>query len=444
VTIVDQGCSKAAKFIPCHKTIDGPGVAHEYLKHLVPWFGIPKRIISDRDPRFTSHFSKTLCNSLGVNQNLSTAFHPQTDGQTERMNAWVEQYLRAWTTGRQNNWAKMLPVAEYAHNSWKHDVTRRSPHELLIGIKPQVHVKFLPENVPASADRIRLLEDTRKEVQTLLERHQQQKNPRKLTEMKVGEQVWLEGKNLHVKGTRKLLPKRYGPYKIKDKIGTVAYRLDLPPSMKIHDVFHVNLLFPYKETEAYGPAYTRPPPELIGNEEEYEVEFIRDARRKRRGQGLQYLVHWKNYPNSDDSWVDHKDLHAPELLKELLRPLSYLGAARPLMLPLFRLLPYLYLPDRSTAYTGLTSAVAAISMLSSYRPNTSTSVRTMPTFLFRLAFPRLSNHSLASCYESSPVFLVRVSQFFGYLLRLFCYLLSTILRISQPISKLLTHPLTVL
>ena len=128
----------------------------------------------------------------------------------------------------------------------------------------------------------------------------------------------------------------------------------------------------------------------------------------------------------------------------MLRPLSYLGAARPLMLPLFRLLPYLYLPDRSTAYTGLTSAVAAISMLSSYRPNTSTSVRTMPTFLFRLAFPRLSNHSLASCYESSPVFLVRVSQFFKYLLRLFCYLLSTILRISQPISKLLTHLLTVL
>jgi hypothetical protein len=112
--------------------------------------------------------------------------------------------------------------------------------------------------------------------------------------------------------------------------------------------------------------------------------------------------------------------------------------------PTSRFLAYLYLSDRSTAYTGLTSAVAGISMLSSYRPNTSTSVRTMPTFLFRLAFPRLSNHSLASCYESSPVFLVCVSQFFGYLLRLFCYLLSTILRISQPISKLLTHLLTVL
>ena len=93
LTIVDQGCLKAAKFIPCHKTIDGTGVANEYLKHLIPWFGIPHRIILDRDPRFTSHFSKSLCISLGVQQNLSTAFHPRTDGQTERMNAWVEQYL---------------------------------------------------------------------------------------------------------------------------------------------------------------------------------------------------------------------------------------------------------------------------------------------------------------------------------------------------------------
>ena len=100
LTIVDQGCTKAAKFIPCNKTIDGPGVALEYMKHLVPWFGVPRRIISDRDPRFASRFSRALCASLGIKQNLSTAFHPRTDGQTERMNAWLEQYLRAWTTNK--------------------------------------------------------------------------------------------------------------------------------------------------------------------------------------------------------------------------------------------------------------------------------------------------------------------------------------------------------
>ena len=86
--------------------------------------------------------------------------------------------------------------------------------------------------------------------------------------------------------------------------------------MKIHNVFHVDLLLPYKETEAYGPAYTRPPPQLVGEEEEYEVESIRDTRKIGRGRKLQYLVHWKGYPISDDSWVDAKDMNAPELVKE--------------------------------------------------------------------------------------------------------------------------------
>jgi len=122
LTIVDQGCSKAAKFIPCTKMINGTGVALEYLKHLIPWFGLPKRIILDRDPQFTSAFAKEMCKALGIQQNLSTAFHPCTDGQTERMNAWIEQYLQPWTSGKPSAWSQLLPVAEFAHNSWKHDV----------------------------------------------------------------------------------------------------------------------------------------------------------------------------------------------------------------------------------------------------------------------------------------------------------------------------------
>jgi hypothetical protein len=111
LTIVDQGCSKAAVFLPCNKTIDGEQTACLYLRHLVPWFGTPKQIISDRDPRFTSKFSRAMCKALGIQQNLSTAFHPRTDGQTERMNAWVEQYLRGWTNTRQDNWSMLLVTA---------------------------------------------------------------------------------------------------------------------------------------------------------------------------------------------------------------------------------------------------------------------------------------------------------------------------------------------
>jgi hypothetical protein len=123
LTIVDQGCTKAVKFIPCNKTINRQGVANEYLKHLVPWFGLPKRIISGRDPQFASHFSKALCKNLDIQQNLSMAFHPQTNGQTEWMNAWIEQYLHPWTSDQPHIWARMLLIAEYAHNSWTHDKT---------------------------------------------------------------------------------------------------------------------------------------------------------------------------------------------------------------------------------------------------------------------------------------------------------------------------------
>ena len=93
-------------------------------------------------------------------------------------------------------------------------------------------------------------------------------------EINAGDQVWLEGKNLTIQGKWTLLPKQYEPFPIKAKIGKVTYHLKLPPSMKIHNVFHINLLLPYKETAAYGPAYVRPPPDLIEGEEEYTVEYI--------------------------------------------------------------------------------------------------------------------------------------------------------------------------
>src|SRR5229473_7507039 len=84
LTIVDHGCSRAAVFLPCQKTITGPQIARLYYQHLYPWYGLPRRVISDRDPRFTSHFGRALAKELGITWNLSTAFHPQTDGLSER------------------------------------------------------------------------------------------------------------------------------------------------------------------------------------------------------------------------------------------------------------------------------------------------------------------------------------------------------------------------
>ena len=88
--------------------------------------------------------------------------------------------------------------------------------------------------------------------------------------------------------------------------------------MKIHNVFHIDLLIPYKETEAYGETYMQPPPELIDGQEEYEVEEIINSRHTGRNRKLQYLVRWKGYPSSDNSWVDEKDMHTPELIQDYL------------------------------------------------------------------------------------------------------------------------------
>jgi chromodomain-containing protein len=96
----------------------------------------------------------------------------------------------------------------------------------------------------------------------------------------------------------------------------MAYRLDLPPLIKVHDVFHINLLTPYKEMEEYGQAYMRPPPIIVQSEEEYEVESILQAQHKGPGDLLEYKVHWKGYPFTNDLWVPHEDLHSPNLLKE--------------------------------------------------------------------------------------------------------------------------------
>ena len=96
LTIVDQGCTKAAVFLPCHKTINTVGVASLYAQRVFPFYGVPRRIISDRDPRFTAQFVKELCRVLNISQNLSTTYHPQMDGQSERANQRVEQYLRIY------------------------------------------------------------------------------------------------------------------------------------------------------------------------------------------------------------------------------------------------------------------------------------------------------------------------------------------------------------
>jgi Chromo (CHRromatin Organisation MOdifier) domain len=132
----------------------------------------------------------------------------------------------------------------------------------------------------------------------------------------IGQLMWLEGKNLPLAhGTAKLAPRRHGPFKVTQIISPVAVRLELPPQWRIHPVFHNGLLTPYTETPSHGPNFTRPPPDLIDGEEEYEVEQIRSHRTWGRSKTLQYLIKWAGYPESDNTWEDADQIHAPELIK---------------------------------------------------------------------------------------------------------------------------------
>ena len=136
----------------------------------------------------------------------------------------------------------------------------------------------------------------------------------------VGDQVWLDGRNLKTdQPTSKLAPRRHGPFVISQVMSPVSYRLKLPHQWRIHPVFHTDLLTPYHETKTHGGNYQCPPPELIDNEEEYEVEAILDSRRFGRGCKLQYLIKWLGYPDSDNQWEDADKVHAEALIRDFKR-----------------------------------------------------------------------------------------------------------------------------
>src|SRR5712672_3078968 len=316
LTIVDHGCSCAAVFLPCNREISGPKIAQLYFDNVYRWFGLPKKIISDRDPRFTSHFGKALAAKLGVAQNLSTAFHPQTDGLSERKNQWIEQYLRLLTTAQQDDWDEWLTVASAVHNNRTNSTLGMTPNEALFGFRPNLYPQTSVDTPNKMVEnRLGLLEQKRAQATAAI--NKAAGTPHIIKEIfRVNDQVWLDAKNLTLPyQSNKLAPRRQGPFHIKRIISPVAFQLDLPQSWRIHDVFHTSLLIPFKETPAHGPNYSRPPPDLVDEDPEYEVEAIINHQFFGQMRRLQYLIKWKGYPHSDNTWEPVGNLHTDTLVK---------------------------------------------------------------------------------------------------------------------------------
>src|SRR5712672_3394566 len=251
LTIVDHGCSQAAVFLS-GTTITGPGVAQLYFNNVYRWFGLPLKVISDRDPRFTSHFGRALANKIGAKQNLSTAFHPQTDGLSERKNQWVEQYLRLIANAQQEDWSQWLTVATAVHNDHVNATLGVTHIEALLGYRPILHPdQNVATNNQTAEQRLETLHQKRAQAIAAINKVANQ-SPTPEGKFKEGDQVWLEASNLKLPyHTPKLAPRRQGPFRISKAISPVAYQLALPLSWGIHDVFHASLLLPYRETTAH-------------------------------------------------------------------------------------------------------------------------------------------------------------------------------------------------
>jgi Chromo (CHRromatin Organisation MOdifier) domain len=266
-----------------------------------------------------------MCTVLGIIQNISTAYHLQTDRQSECANQWVEQYLQIYGNYQQDNWANLLSLAQFVHNSWPNASTKRMPFELLFGINPIIHMTRRTNNVPELSKRQEWLKEARECTQEAIRKAQEmwlklcqrKKGQRQLRPLEKGEQVWLEGTNLKLSHpSTKLAPRRYGLFPIIDVISPVVYHIQLPPHWHIHNVFYVSLLTPYKETDVHGHNFPELPPDLIEGKPEYEVDQILIVRRYGCNQDLQYLHCWKGYSQAYNSWEPTENITAPELIKE--------------------------------------------------------------------------------------------------------------------------------
>ena len=282
-----------------------------------------------RGSLFTSKFWKSLCTLWGIKVKLSTAFHPQTDGQTEKANGVMEQYLRAYINYLQDDWADWLPHAEFAANNHASETTRVSPFFANYHYDPRwteelgattTHPVTDTDNDP----RVRearshattfkeVTEHLRNEIARAQHRQQDAANKHRTPEpiYEVGDRVWLNGKNIITKRpSHKLDNKRHGPFTITKRHRPNSYQLKLPDTMRNHPVFHVSDLSPVAEDPYPGQVTPPPPPVIVDNEEEFFVEEVLDSRLWGRGKKFKYLVKWVGYTQPD--WRDATDMNKVE------------------------------------------------------------------------------------------------------------------------------------
>jgi transposase InsO family protein len=360
IFVVCDRLTRAAHFIPCRESMTAPDLAWLFLDRIFRLHGLPHSIVSDRGSLFVSNFWRSLMTLLKVDLRTSTAYHPQTDGLTERTNQTLEAYLRAFCSYQQDDWVDYLPLAEFSFNNLENSSTHQTPFFANLAYHPTFEPQLAQHTtVPAAKDLAQRLDQIHTELRAELEHAQslQSKyyNAHHIPDpnFKEDQLVWLLRRN--IKTTRpsdKLDHHRLGPYRVIKKIGSSAYLLQLPSYLaRLHPVFHVSLLEPYKDPSEFHP-HSDPTPFSIPDESP-SISSILDCRKV--GHRYEYFVSWKNLPSEENSWIPLSDIPTfnNELVDRFHRRHPRAPHPHPITIskhfsPLPDPLPYIPIPELTT------------------------------------------------------------------------------------------------
>ncbi|KAJ9517268.1 hypothetical protein QJQ45_009120 [Haematococcus lacustris] len=308
--------SKMVHFVPCKESMNAKGFARLFVDNVFKLHGLPKDMVSDRGPHFHNTFWHHVQKLLGMRGSLSSSYHPQSDGQTERYNRVLEEMLRHYISPTQADWPDYLSLAEFAvNNSWQESI-KSTPFLVNTGqspITPMLH--SLPDKgrCPEGLSYATWWQEAVAKAKLCMQAAQQRQaayanQDRRDVHYKVGQMVLLSTKNMRLKPgkARKLLPRFVGPFKVLDLVGQVAVNLQLPASMsRLHPVFHVSLIKPYTGTDV---GFMPPPVEWLDEEPVYYVERLLDHRHVHAGKAKEYLVQWEGYDADHNTWEPRSNL----------------------------------------------------------------------------------------------------------------------------------------